>query len=58
MKHTRTFPNATAGLALAAFVFSAGCGQAPPTADSAVNPVRVGALRKEIASLKVKLANV
>ncbi len=49
--------SAGTGLALAAFVFSAGCGQAPPTADSAVNPARAEEFRKEVASLKLKLAN-
>ena len=56
-KPTGHITGAGTGLALAAFVFSAGCGQAPPTADSAVNPARAEEFRKEVASLKLKLAN-
>jgi len=46
-----------AGLIWAALVFCAGCGQTPPTADPKADLARAEALKKEIASLKIKLAN-
>ncbi len=47
----------TTGLAWVALVWASGCGQAPPAVDSGADSARAEALRKEVASLKVKLDN-
>ena len=47
----------TTGLAWVALVWASGCGQAPPAVDSGADSARAEALRKEVASLKAKLAN-
>ena len=56
MKHDSIFTTVLASLAWAALVLSVGCGQAPPAVDPGADASRAEALRKEVASLKAKLA--
>ncbi|MBC8244894.1 MAG: hypothetical protein H8E20_10915 [Verrucomicrobia bacterium] len=57
MKQTSPISAMTTGLAWVALVWASGCGQAPPAVDSGADSARAEALRKEVASLKVKLDN-
>ncbi|MEE2947123.1 MAG: hypothetical protein VX392_02280 [Verrucomicrobiota bacterium] len=57
MRYDSKLNGTLASLALGALVFSVGCGQAPPAPYPGADSTRAEALRKEIASLKVKLAS-
>ena len=57
MKSAKLLPRAEIVMISVSAVLFIGCGKAPSTDAPAVNAIQVEALRKEVASLKIKLAN-
>ena len=57
MKLAKLFPRAEIVMISVSAVLFVGCGKAPSTDGSAANAIQAEALRKEIDSLKAKLAN-
>ena len=57
MKLAKLLPRAEIVMISVSAVLFVGCGKAPSTDGSAANAIQAEALRKEVASLKIKLAN-
>ena len=57
MKLAKLFPRAEIVMISVSAVLFVGCGKAPSTDGSAANAIQAEALRKEVDSLKIKLAN-
>ncbi|SVE26530.1 uncharacterized protein METZ01_LOCUS479384, partial [marine metagenome] len=57
MKLAKLIPRAEIVMISVSAVLYVGCGKAPSTDAPAANAIRTEALRKEVASLKIKLAN-
>ncbi|HIM67442.1 MAG TPA: hypothetical protein EYM45_02635 [Verrucomicrobia bacterium] len=57
MKLAKLHPRAEIVMISVSAVLFVGCGKAPSTDGSAANAIQAEALRKEVASLKIKLAN-
>ena len=57
MRLVKLLPRAEIVMISVSAVLFIGCGKAPSTDAPAVNAIQVEALRKEVASLKIKLAN-
>ena len=57
MKLAKLFPRAEIVMISVSAVLFVGCGKAPSTDGSAANAIQAEALRKEVDSLKAKLAN-
>ena len=57
MKLAKLFPRAVIVMISVSAVLFVGCGKAPSTDGSAANAIQAEALRKEVDSLKTKLAN-